>query len=176
MIEPERLRERPHWGRFPIPFVTLVNELGRPDFRVHDDDKRFECALNRLCQLCGKPLILEATVFVTLNPTRLTFGEPPMHESCFEYAWEVCPWLAGAGWSGRWRGEARDLDILPQPAESGTLTILWVNGASSWCCVADPERDGGWIWKIEPTYYGAPVSLPAVVWAERRRRDVGSQS
>jgi hypothetical protein len=174
MEEPARLRERPHWGHFPIPFVTHVEVGGRPDFRVHDDERRFECALHRLCQLCGKPLILEPTVFVGQHPQRLTFGEPPMHESCFEFAWKVCPWLAGAGWSDRWRTEARDLEILPSPPDTAEVIVLWVNGASSWRCQSDPEREGGWIWVVEPTSYCGPAASPAVVWAECRRRDVGS--
>lgn len=169
-MEPVQLRARPHWGHFPIPYVTAVDELGKPDFRVHDDRRRFECALHRLCQLCGKPLILGDTVFVTQMPRKQTFGEPPMHEDCFEFAWEVCPWLAGATWRDDWRGAARDLEILPHPPETGEVTILWVAGASSWECGSDPERPGGWIWRLKPTYYGGPVRYPIVTWAETRSR------
>jgi hypothetical protein len=170
VIEPQQLRDRPHHGRFPIPFVTAVDELGRPDFRTHDDAQRFECALNRLCQLCGKPLVLGDTVFVGQHPHRLTFGEPPMHEDCFEFAWEVCPWLTGAGWSDRWRAEARDLEVLPSPPDSGEIIVLWVNGSSNWRVRSDPERDGGWIWIVTPTHYGGPIAQPAVFWAETRSR------
>lgn len=168
---PPQLAERPHWGRFPIPFVTHVDELGKPDFRVHDDERRFECAMHRLCQLCGKPLVLDATVFVTQTPRRMTFGEPPMHEACFEFAWEVCPWLAGGAWRDDLRAAARDLEILPAPHDTGEVTILWVPGSSSWRCRSDPEREGGWIWEIHATYYGGPIMWPIVNWAETRSRD-----
>lgn len=178
MVEPEQLRERPHHGRFPIPFVTAVDELGKPDFRVHDDRRRFECALHSLCQLCGKPLMLGETVFVAQEARKLVFGEPPMHADCFEFAWEVCPWLAGGGWSDRWRAEARDLEILPPPPDSGEVTILWAAGGFAWTCVSDPERRGGWLWALLPPSLGlpdlvgsAPVNAqPCVVWAETRSR------
>lgn len=175
MPEPEQLRERPHWGRFPIPFVTAVDELGKPDFRAHDDRHRFECALNRLCQLCGQPLVLGPTVFVTQQPRKFTFGEPPMHADCFEFAWEVCPWLAGGGWSDRWRAEARDLEILPPPPDTGEVTILWVAGAWTWTCISDRERpEGGWLWAIYPpsviNQAVGPLATPVVVWAETRSR------
>jgi hypothetical protein len=160
MIEPEGLRARPHRGRFPIPFVTAIDPAtGRPDFRTHDDGRRLECALVRLCQLCGLPLALEPTVFVGQTPRRLVFGEPPMHESCFEFAWEVCPWLAGANWADRWRAEARDLEVLPPPPDSGAVTIFWVPGDSAWTCIPDDERPHGWKW-----------SVSSVVWAEERER------
>lgn len=169
--EPEQLAERPHWGRFPIPFVTAVDELGKPDFRVHDDRRRLDCALHRLCQLCGKALILDRTVFVSQQPRKLVFGEPPMHEQCFEFAWTVCPWLAGGNWRDELRTAARDLMILPAEPDTGDLTILWVADASSWRCQSDPAREGGWIWVVEPTYYGGPVTQPHVTWAETRSRE-----
>lgn len=163
MTEPAQLRRRPHRGHFPIPFVTYVDELtGRPDFRIHDDGRRFECALNGLCQLCGSPLREDWSVFVGQVPRRLVFGEPPMHAGCFEYAWEVCPWLAGAGWSDRWRTEARDLEVLPAPPDHGAITIIWVAGGGSWRLIPDDERPGVRAWKYEV--------LSQVVWAEQRDR------
>lgn len=92
---PPRLADRPQHGRFPVPFVTLVKD-GRPDFRVQDVERRQQCADERLCQLCGQDLG-ERFVFAGWPGSlpNLTFGEAPMHADCCDWAWEVCPFLAG---------------------------------------------------------------------------------
>lgn len=96
MVEPPQLAARPHWGEFAIPFVTHVREDGRPDFRVHDNKRRDLCATEHLCQLCGTALGDRFAFIGTRRSTqRRTFGEPPMHLDCMEWAWRVCPWLGG---------------------------------------------------------------------------------
>jgi hypothetical protein len=126
--EPAGLIARPHYGRFPIPYVTAVVD-GVPDFRSHDHTRRRECAEERLCQLCGLglgsgPYVKDPTVFVgfawALNTRR--FGEPPMHESCMEFAWRACPWLAaGSAWRVLAGGEFADRPpTIPQ-----AMVVVW---------------------------------------------------
>lgn len=101
--EPARLARRPHWGRYPIPWVVYVGPDGTPDFRVHREDRRRRCAAERRCQLCGGRFGTEPVTFIgfshSLNGGR--FGEPPLHRDCLDYALEVCPWLAGKPYSDR---------------------------------------------------------------------------
>lgn len=102
MEEPEALRARPHWGRYPIPWVTYVRPDGTPDFRVHVEGRRRLVAEKRLCQLCGTRMGEEVTFIGfphSLNGLR--FGEPPAHRECLEYALSVCPWLSGRPYSDR---------------------------------------------------------------------------
>lgn len=100
--EPAALRERPHHGGLPIPWITHVREDGTPDFRVHDTARRHQAAEEALCQLCGERLG-EYMVFVGREESaaRRIFGEPPMHPECFDYARAVCPWLGGRPHSDR---------------------------------------------------------------------------
>lgn len=143
--EPDRLKRRPHHGPFPIPYVTYVEASGRPDFRIHDNSKRLRIARRNLCQLCGETLE-DRMVFIGHEGSieRGTFGEPPMHEDCAEYAWEVCPWLAGADWRLDYRAAAKGLTILPQPP-GGELGIWITDGY-----IVVPDDEGGGLVKWKP--------------------------
>jgi hypothetical protein len=155
--EPLQLAERPHHGPFPIPFVTHVDEAGVPDFKVHDNAKRARCAEENLCQLCGRTLTGRmAFVGHTGSIERGTFGEPPMHEACCEYAWQVCPWLAGREWQLDLRKQAEGLTILPRPAEG--LLGIWIT--DGYVVVPDDEGSGSVKWKPSPP-------LEAIDWRDR---------
>lgn len=137
--EPERLKRRPHAGMFPIPFVTAIID-GKPDFRVHNDERREMIGKRKLCQLCGDRLngdIWLAGAQETLR--RKTFGEPPMHEECARWAIEVCPWLAGRGW--RYEDEWRDVRVerLPVPR----LYRIYFVQADGIRMIRDRERGHG---------------------------------
>lgn len=95
---PTLLRDRPTFGPFPVPYVTAIID-GKPDFKIHNEARRNECARRKLCQLCGQ-YMNDRMVFVGTPGSieRRTFGEPPMHAGCAGYAFEVCPWLLGADW------------------------------------------------------------------------------
>lgn len=102
MEEPRGLVSRPHFGGFPVPFITAVID-GVPDFKVHDEVARANCATQRLCQLCGQPFgHSEEIAFIGSIKSVLAgrFGEPPAHSDCLAYAWQVCPWLAGRAYAG----------------------------------------------------------------------------
>lgn len=143
MREPEALAARPRWGRLPIPFVTASNNVGVPDFRSHDFDRRRMCADHRLCQLCGQDLSV-TFVFVAFEQAvaRLRTGEPPMHRDCMEYAWSICPWLANRrAWEAEW-GDASP--VLPRPpTEPQTMAIIEASGYEY-----VPDQTGLGIWRI----------------------------
>lgn len=145
LTEPAELKARPHHGRFPIPFVTHIREDGRPDFRVHDNARRADCAAHRLCQLCGTALG-DVICFVGQRHSveRRTFGEPPMHEACLEWAWEVCPFLAGGTWRPEWKEAAEELTILPNPPSGDPFMGIWKT--RTYKLVADEEGSGSVKW------------------------------
>jgi hypothetical protein len=146
LAEPDRLLRRPHHGRFPIPFVTLVRK-GKPDFRVQDNRRRERCAFEHLCQLCGEALG-DRIIFCGWAPSveRRVFGEPPMHVECCEWAWAVCPFLLGGDhrpitiddvialgvWKPQGGSAPRHMaiytttDYEPVPCGEGSGSVKWV--------------------------------------------------
>lgn len=141
MDEPERLQRRPHVGMFPIPFVTArIN--GKPDFRVHNDERRKLIGKRKLCQLCGYPLGGDIVFAGSRSSIRRhTYGEPPMHEECAQWAVEVCPWLAGRGWryEDEFKREAGGVEWLQQPR----LVDIGFVRVRSFRMIRDDERPGG---------------------------------
>jgi hypothetical protein len=101
---PKRLRSRPQWRGLPIPYIALIGDDGKPDFRVTDEAKRRSVILNHWCQLCGQPL---GKVFFFTGGTEAAkanaFFEPACHMDCLIYAMQVCPFIVG-------RIEHADLD------------------------------------------------------------------
>jgi hypothetical protein len=144
--EPPLLAARPHHGRFPIPFITLVRD-GKPDFRVQDNRRRERCAFEYLCQLCGESLG-KPFVFCgwAQSVERRTFGEPPMHADCCDWAWATCPFLLGGDHRplniddvislGMWKSKAAPAprhmavytttDFEPVPCGEGSGSIKYV--------------------------------------------------
>jgi hypothetical protein len=146
--EPPRLRARPHWGKFPIPFVTYVDpKTKKPNFRAHDNSKRLLIARRNLCQLCGQSLVGEHVVFVGSSGSveRGTFGEPPMHTNCCDYAFQICPWLLGAGWRLNDRGDATCLVYIDPPSQDHSELGVWT--ATGYRTIPDDEGVGGVKWQ-----------------------------
>lgn len=159
--EPRRLAARPHHGRFPIPFVTLVRD-GRPDFRVQDNRRRERCARERLCQLCGEDLG-ERFVFCGWEDSvqRRSFGEPPMHAECCEWAWRVCPFLAGGAYRTITLDDVVTLGIDPHRPTKEAPRFMAVYTTTDYEPVACGEGSGSVKWIAAP-----PVE--PVQWRDRR--------
>jgi hypothetical protein len=93
---PTRLAERPVDDEFglPIPFVNSYDD-GSHDFRAVNRRRSIQCALSRLCGMCG--ISLEYDIAFLGGPKAAesrSFTHPPMHVSCAEAALELCPHLA----------------------------------------------------------------------------------
>jgi hypothetical protein len=135
-----------------VPVVTAVVE-GKPDFKLHDEVSRARCGALRLCQLCGKPMPdLMAFIGARESIERRTFGEPPAHRACLDFAFDACPFLAGKGYREGWRDAARAagfavLEPAKPPPEMG---ILITNG---YYLVSDDEGLTGFKYKAaEPLH------------------------
>lgn len=130
VTEPPALAARPHHGGFPIPFITAIVD-GRPDFKVHDQALRASCATRGLCQLCGTEMEGGEMAFVGFPRSieRRVFGEPPAHPACLDYAFSVCPWLAGRGWAEGWEEKARvaGITVAPTPAPAEVMGVLYTD-------------------------------------------------
>ncbi len=79
---------------YPV-FYMVQPPPGQPaDFRVQNMAHKERAALRRLCGICGRSLGRRA--WFLGGPMCLgnhTFGEPPMHRECLDYALQVCPFL-----------------------------------------------------------------------------------
>lgn len=95
---PKRLRTRPLFKGFPIPFLVLVKDEV-PDFRVTDDERWMKVVRDKICQLCGHPL--GVNIFFIGGPSsheNHLFYDPAVHRDCGQYAMKVCPYLANSEW------------------------------------------------------------------------------
>jgi len=93
---PSRLADRPVDDEhgLPIPFVNSYDD-GSHDFGAINRRRSIQCALSRLCGMCG--LSLEYDIAFLGGPKAvesLSFTDPPMHVSCAEAALALCPHLA----------------------------------------------------------------------------------
>jgi len=121
---PDNLATRPRHGRYPIPWVTTVRD-GVPDFRVHDDLRRWRVATERRCQLCGFTMGRPVAMIGTARSADLrTFGEPPAHPACMDYAVAVCPWLNGSDASRRPMPSV--VDVMARRLQPDTLILVTV--------------------------------------------------
>jgi hypothetical protein len=78
----------------PIPFVNTYDD-GTHDFRAPNRRRSIQCALSRLCGMCG--LSLEYDIAFLGGPKAAeshSFTDPPMHVACAEAALQLCPHLA----------------------------------------------------------------------------------
>lgn len=97
---PERMRGKPVYHGLPVLFTTLIEEGGRPNFRVTDLRRWQECVDKGLCGVCGEPLD-KVMVFVggDRSIANQLFFDPPMHAECAEYSRLVCPFINGGDYS-----------------------------------------------------------------------------
>ena len=92
---PERVARLPKDDRgYPIFYAVSVDAEGKPNFRVIDPQKWELGIRDRLCGVCGQRLG-KRLAFVG-GPKSIKsryFTDLPMHESCAEYAVQVCPFI-----------------------------------------------------------------------------------
>lgn len=96
MEMPERLRRRPQFKGYPVPYIVLIRPDGTPDFRVANEERRDEVIGRRLCHLCGEPL--GWWIAFIGGPSAIAqrlFYDPAMHPECARYAVVACPFLRG---------------------------------------------------------------------------------
>ena len=93
---PKRLKKRPQFKGLPIPYIAMIDDNGKPDFRVTDEAKRIGVIRNRHCQLCDEPL---GRWFFFVGGTEAAkanmYFEPAAHLDCLIYAMKVCPFIVG---------------------------------------------------------------------------------
>jgi hypothetical protein len=92
---PAALAERPVDDEYglPIPFVYEYED-GTYDFGVVNRRRSIQCALSRLCGMCGSSL--EYDIAFLGGPKAAesrSYTDPPMHVGCAEAALELCPHL-----------------------------------------------------------------------------------
>ena len=92
---PPTLAERPVDDEYglPIPFVYAYDD-GTHDFGAINRRRSIQCALSRLCGMCGTSL--EYDIAFLGGPKAAesrSYTDPPMHVGCAEAALQLCPHL-----------------------------------------------------------------------------------
>lgn len=109
---PSLLSGRSLFRGLPIPFTALVSAEGVPDFRVTDLGNWQRAVKYKLCGLCGIKLgFIVYFIGGPLCDQNRMFFDPPMHEECARYAFEVCPFLAFSAAAYRTRAGDSELHI-----------------------------------------------------------------
>lgn len=92
---PEFLSHLPVYGEIPVPFMFHWRD-GKPDFRVLDPQKLFDCYRLKLCAICGHTLG-ESSYWIG-GPScgkQHYFSDGPMHKACADFSLKACPFLRG---------------------------------------------------------------------------------
>lgn len=94
---PTRLISKPQFHGMVIPYTASVDATGKPVFAIVDEMKRWTCARDHLCGVCGEELKYW-NYFLGGPRSCVTamFIDPPMHEECVVYSLTVCPYLKNA--------------------------------------------------------------------------------
>lgn len=88
---------------YPVPyFVQWMDEVGnptkrgsgKPDFRVADSRKVYECIMHGKCWVCGQNIGRKATFVVgPMCVINRGTSEPPSHYACAIWSMKACPFL-----------------------------------------------------------------------------------
>jgi hypothetical protein len=93
MEKPERVELLPTYKGLPIPYTTLIDENGVPQFKLTNDNV-WKAKRDGLCAICGQPLDYWKAFMVSEEEAESrTVWENPQHEECLRWAFNVCPWL-----------------------------------------------------------------------------------
>lgn len=99
MTGEERLRDRPRFGIYPVPwFITVKTVAGDWEWRAITAERFDEAIRERLCWVCGQDLDPPRYSYVfAVGPmctvTRIS-AEPPQHLECARYSVTICPFLS----------------------------------------------------------------------------------
>lgn len=151
-VVPFRLRSRPVQKGYPVPWFVSRNDEGLYDLRLADPRKVVRALQDRLCWVCGSPLM--ATLSFVVGPmctiTRTT-AEPGCHMECAEFAAQACPFLTQVEKRRRVAGLPA-VDAPPGLMYEGRPDVCCVWRTRS-CSTFDDGR-GGLLIKV-----GAPVNI-----------------
>lgn len=91
---PWRMRARPIYRQYPVPWFCEETAPGHFDFRIVDARKFKPAIERRLCWLCGRPLgqYLAFAIDPMCAVNRVN-SEPPSHRECAQFAMQGCPFL-----------------------------------------------------------------------------------
>lgn len=115
---PERVKQLPRFGRYPVPYFALMVD-GVPDFRVVDTQKKSTAAIRKLCWICGQKISHPDRFCFVGGPSCTRnglFGDGPSHFECAEFAMQICPYIM--------RDDATRADFQKIMAKLGNYTVV----------------------------------------------------
>lgn len=114
MEVPEHMKDNAVYKGLVVPYTTLIVD-DKPQFKMINNERVWECKRDGLCSLCGKPLDYWKAFMVTEKEaeSRIIF-ENPNHEDCLKYAFNVCPWLfySKATYADISSGQLNGIDVV----------------------------------------------------------------
>lgn len=85
---------------YPVQYTAATLANGQPDFRVVDEEKWAKGFERKRCGICGQKI--SGLFYFVGGPKSIKsrmFFDLHMHQSCAEYALQVCPFLAAPKFS-----------------------------------------------------------------------------
>ena len=134
----------------PIPWFVDTS-TGVPDFRVIRRRGVEQAFDQRLCWVCGTPMMVRFKAFVVgpMCAVNRTSAEPPSHRDCAIYSAQACPFLANPDMIRRERG-------LPETHQDpgGVMLLRNPGVALVWITTAFTRfrapNNGGWLFTMGP--------------------------
>lgn len=165
VISTERLRDRPSWHGYLVPWITpwrMTRDGMVPVFAGNDEILRQKAIRERLCSQCGHFIGPNGTPMAFIGDKDCCdarqFEEPGMHEDCARFAGASCPWLANPEY------ERPSDPLRPHAADPMVRMVPWAQR-----CPGRP--DAGDIFLYLCHYY-LPWPLPnGVLYARAGRAD-----
>lgn len=95
---PAHLAHRPSRSGLVVPYVSMTTADGTAHLGQTRSRPVGECIVNRLCQICGRPLDRARPLLFLVTQQNIDEGftsEPALHPECAAYAIQACPMVAG---------------------------------------------------------------------------------
>ncbi len=101
---------------YPIPYIILRDNEGRPHFTINDTLRQRKALLERRCPICGNRL--DKVIWFVGGPLSAfhehgAYMDSALHHECMTYALQVCPYLATPNYLGRIDAATVDPSKLP---------------------------------------------------------------
>jgi hypothetical protein len=118
---PWGVQQLPLYRGIPVPYTAKWNG-DVPDFKDLDHERWVRALTQRLCGVCGRPLLPEPMEMAFIGGERSMqtrmFNDPPMHKSCAEWVFKLCPFVGGdKDYSASTKDARTPLEARDRPAE-----------------------------------------------------------
>ena len=134
---PELMQDLPRDKRgFPVPAIVGYDRAGEPLFTINDMVKTKQQHAEQTCGICGKfvptgEIRLVGGPVSAFHPVGGVYIDGPVHQTCGQYALQVCPYLAAPRYAKRidaapGKKNGTDFEILMDPTVIANRPLVFV--------------------------------------------------